>query len=974
MTVERHLVLQEMVLRPSGEWSPPADGWTVLRVAEGAGYFMQGGSARELNPGDGLACNGRASFALRASSLGIVRLEFFLVQPQFLHGVLTVAEAHRLQQADDSAAGQVFIFNANEAIGQKFKHLAAQPNRDSLPVRSALLQMWSQAVGGALTAKPAAAVAGQHLSERFREIIGRMPDAELAICSLTELAGRANCSERHFSRLFREEFGVTLRARQTELRLIRARQLLEDGNAKIINVAYESGYRHLGLFNAMFKRRFGMTPGAWRQKSLAAKTKNNFRRTAAFAVLILLASLMLPGAARADLQDNPEQAAARAALVQKLFEPPPVPLKDDSTRVSLPPDTAHTNPAVTTVVIATPAVLARGNAKKNMEDSTTNAAPGFKVENYLVEGNSVLPESELQRVLLNSTNAFGTNVAFADVKDLLGNLQMAYRERGFVTVSVGLPPQKLTNATVKIKVTEGRLSGVTVKGNNHFSTENVLRALPSLRSNMMINSHVFQGELDAANANRDRQIYPVIAPGPEPGTTELTLKVKDRFPVHGRVEINNTGTPGTPESRVNASAQYGNLWQLEHQFGLAYGFTPFHFGGVKNYYFSPLDFPLIANYSAYYRLPLSHAQSVQKQIDDSPGQFGYNEVSHKFVMPPPTGHPEMTLYASRSVSDTGVQLGAFKNIIPPPNLVVIDSFDSGQNITLNENLGTKISWPLPRWDKFASTISLGFDWKRYNQVSYNTNNFSAVVTYTNQFGPTNITQLIPSPQKTRQSQVEYFPVNFGYSGSRPDKYGSTSFNVQGNYNLGTIGSLSKLAYSAGLTPTLYTNALSHQVSTNLPIRADENYFTLQAGFVREQRIYHDWTMLLRADGQWSSTPLFSNEQFGMGGTVGVRGYPDGAAYGDAGWRASIEPRTPLVNAGMWDGDVPMWMRASVFVDYGQLYALATHSKKEFLGAGFALTASIGSHLDARLTLAWPLIDAPSKSSTPQLYFGAGAQF
>jgi AraC-like DNA-binding protein len=75
-----------------------------------------------------------------------------------------------------------------------------------------------------------------------------------------------HCSERHFSRLFREEFGVPFHARQIELRLQRARQLLADSNAKIINIAYDSGYRHLGLFNTMFKKRFGLTPVEWRRQ------------------------------------------------------------------------------------------------------------------------------------------------------------------------------------------------------------------------------------------------------------------------------------------------------------------------------------------------------------------------------------------------------------------------------------------------------------------------------------------------------------------------------------------------------------------------------------------------------------------------------------------------------------------------------------------------------------------------------------
>lgn len=959
MTIDRHLVFQELTLHPSGEWTPPAQGWTVLRVVEGVGYWLQGGSARELNPGDGFVCSGRANFILRASSLGVLRLEFFFVQPQFLNGLLTVAETRRLEQGDSNSAAQFFLFTALDAIGQKFKHLVAQPQREGLAVRSGLLQLWSQAVGSSLAAAAASPDHNQKLRERFREFVGKMPDAELATRSLPELAAQLNCSERHFSRLFREEFGVPLRARQTELRLLRARQLLTDGNAKIINVAYDSGYKHLGLFNAMFKRRFGLTPGEWRQKNASPKLKNILLRSVVCSWILLLAQLFSPCLAEADLADTPEQAAARTALVEKLFE--------------LSETNAANGEARPVLVSATPEVLAASVIKKN-ESVNTNSQPGFKVENYLVDGNTILPMPELNKILLNVPTAFGTNVAFTDIRALLGDLQMAYRERGFVTVSVALPPQKLTNATVKIKVTEGRLAAITVKGNKYYSTPNVLRALPSLHTNMMLNSHVFQTELDAANANRDRQIYPVIGPGVDPGTSELTLKVKDRFPIHGRVEINNAATPGTPDSRVNANAQYGNLWNHEHQVGVQYGFSPVDFGGGQNYYFSPLDLPQIVNYSGYYRLPLSHAQSVQRQIDESNGRFGYNEVSHKFQMPPPSGHPDLTLYASRSVSDTGVQLGASTNVVNTP-LLTIDSQDTGRNITLNENFGGRITWPLPVWKKLASTVFLGADFKRYNQTSYNTNNFIATTLVTNSSGVETIIKKVSTGQPPRYSSVEYFPLNFGYSGFVPDKYGSSSFNFQGNYNFANVGSLAQLAYSASLPPTITTNPATHKVTTNAILNtARNNYFTVQAGFNREQRIYHDWTMLLHADGQWATSPLFSNEQFGLGGSAGVRGYADGAAYGDAGWRATLEPRTPLVNVGMVDGTEPMWLRGSVFVDYGQLYALATNVKKEFLGAGFGLTMSIGSHMDARVSVAWPIMNVPGVVNGMHFYFGAGAQF
>src|SRR6185295_16265684 len=138
----------------------------------------------------------------------------------------------------------------------------------------------------------------------------------------------------------------------------------------------------------------------------------------------------------------------------------------------------------------------------------------------------------------------------------------------------------------------------------------------------------------------DRTIYPVISPGLEPGTSDLTLKVKDRFPVHARTEYNNTGTPGTPADRVTANAQYGNLWQLEHQIGAQYTFTPVDYKSANPFGVWEPDLPLVANYSLYYRLPLGRPQPLQEQIDQSGGHFGYNEATHQFVMPPPSGRPD----------------------------------------------------------------------------------------------------------------------------------------------------------------------------------------------------------------------------------------------------------------------------------------------------------------------------------------------
>ena len=160
--------------------------------------------------------------------------------------------------------------------------------------------------------------------------------------------------------------------------------------------------------------------------------------------------------------------------------------------------------------------------------------------------------------------------------------------------------------------------------------------------------------------------------------------------------------------RANFSSQYDNLWDLEHQIGLQYNFSFNQFKGGNNYNSLPFDAPQVANYSGYYRLPLGGYPSVQDQVNAHPGSFGYNEVTHQFNLPAATGRPELTLYGSRSTSDTGVQFGPAKprDFADEHSLLTIVSQDSGENITLNENLGGRLSVPLPQISKLSQHLHL----------------------------------------------------------------------------------------------------------------------------------------------------------------------------------------------------------------------------------------------------------------------------
>lgn len=106
--------------------------------------------------------------------------------------------------------------------------------------------------------------AGQVASIRGRkqcvEILRKLPLTDVARLSVGELAGRVNSCPRQLSLVLRKNLGVSTTALTLELRLLQAASLLRDSKKRVVQVADQCGFNHLPLFNACFKRRFGMAP------------------------------------------------------------------------------------------------------------------------------------------------------------------------------------------------------------------------------------------------------------------------------------------------------------------------------------------------------------------------------------------------------------------------------------------------------------------------------------------------------------------------------------------------------------------------------------------------------------------------------------------------------------------------------------------------------------------------------------------
>jgi AraC-like DNA-binding protein len=275
--VEPHLVIHEVRLPKGGEWRPHFRGWCLSHVESGISYWQEQNETREVPTGSTLVVAAEARGVLRASQLSEVTLCCFCVDAEKLPGLMSLREQLFLKQAAERKSLAVQVFSAESPLSARFKSLRSQAGAAVASTRLRLLQLfmdvfeWESDPG---SSAPAPCMDGR---ERFRQVLNQMAASELAEMSVSDLAPMMSCSRRHLNRLFREELGFSFREKQVELRLAKACELLASSNAKVVEVALESGYQSSSVFSEMFKKRFGVSPGRWRLQRVKSRAPSRLR-------------------------------------------------------------------------------------------------------------------------------------------------------------------------------------------------------------------------------------------------------------------------------------------------------------------------------------------------------------------------------------------------------------------------------------------------------------------------------------------------------------------------------------------------------------------------------------------------------------------------------------------------------------------------------------------------------------------------
>ncbi|MDH4294099.1 MAG: ShlB/FhaC/HecB family hemolysin secretion/activation protein [Betaproteobacteria bacterium] len=214
-------------------------------------------------------------------------------------------------------------------------------------------------------------------------------------------------------------------------------------------------------------------------------------------------------------------------------------------------------------------------------------APKFDIQRYEVVGDTILGAETVQRLVTPHT---GKQKDFGDVQRALEALEGAYRALGYGVVQVQLPEQDITRGVVRFNIAQPKIGKVTVEGNEHFSSDNVRRSLPSVKEGETPNSDEIARNLQLTGEHPVKQTSVLLRSGANEGLVDVNVRVKDEKPWRLVGTLDNTGTSETGELRLGIGYQHSNLFDRDHVLSL-------------QYITSPTDLDQVSIYGAGYRIP-----------------------------------------------------------------------------------------------------------------------------------------------------------------------------------------------------------------------------------------------------------------------------------------------------------------------------------------------------------------------------------
>ncbi|HEX2826131.1 MAG TPA: ShlB/FhaC/HecB family hemolysin secretion/activation protein [Burkholderiales bacterium] len=210
--------------------------------------------------------------------------------------------------------------------------------------------------------------------------------------------------------------------------------------------------------------------------------------------------------------------------------------------------------------------------------------PVLEVNRFVIEGDNPLSQSETDEIL---KPYLGPHSSLQTLEQAAAALEKAVRARGNSFHRVIVPAQQPTAGELTLRILPFTLDRVTVVGNQHFTTENILRSVPGLKPGRAPDVRLLGQQLSLANEHPSKRVTLQIKEGTKPDAVDADLRVADVAPsqffvslIGGTRDFDNTLNRNTGYTRLTLGYQHSNLFNRDHTATIAYTTSPDHVSDV----------------------------------------------------------------------------------------------------------------------------------------------------------------------------------------------------------------------------------------------------------------------------------------------------------------------------------------------------------------------------------------------------------
>lgn len=173
----------------------------------------------------------------------------------------------------------------------------------------------------------------------------------------------------------------------------------------------------------------------------------------------------------------------------------------------------------------------------------------FRVNAFTFVGNTAFSsrtlKTQIERFVDLELNLYDLNLAADAITEF-------YHERGYTLARATIPPQRIVDGDVQIRVVEGRIGKVTFSGNERHANDFLALRSGALREDALVTSGRLETTLLLLNDIPGLSAKAVLSPGDQFGQTDAEIKITEKL-VGMTVGVNNHGRDETGKNKVDTT-------------------------------------------------------------------------------------------------------------------------------------------------------------------------------------------------------------------------------------------------------------------------------------------------------------------------------------------------------------------------------------------------------------------------------------